>query len=134
MKAQAKHRADDVRDRATTASGKPRPELVAAGVALAAVVVGLIVPPSATLTPEGDPPMMKKTPCCSPPVSATCSGARAGRGRYEQIKSGAQKFAGDPRVQAAKDKATDAAKEKAGDVAHAAADKVRREASIQPAP
>jgi hypothetical protein len=43
VKAQAKHKADEVRDRATTANGKPRPELVAAGVALAAVVVGLIV-------------------------------------------------------------------------------------------
>jgi len=72
-------------------------------------------------------------------------GARAGRGRYEQIRSGAQKFAGNPRVQAAKDKATDAvaqqasaaadvAKEKAGEVAHAAADKVRRDTSIQPGP
>jgi hypothetical protein len=72
-------------------------------------------------------------------------GARAGRGRYEQIKSGAQKLAGNPKVQAAKDKATDAvahqasiaaevAKEKASDAAHAAADKVRRDASIQPAP
>lgn len=72
-------------------------------------------------------------------------GARAGRGRYEQIKSGAQKFAGNPKVQAAKDKATDAvvqqasaaaevAKDKASDVAHAAADKVRHDTSIQPAP
>jgi uncharacterized protein YjbJ (UPF0337 family) len=72
-------------------------------------------------------------------------GARAGRGRYEQIKSTAQKFAGDPRVQAATGKATDAvaqqasaaadaAKEKAGDVAHAAADKVRRDGSVQPNP
>jgi hypothetical protein len=72
-------------------------------------------------------------------------GTRAGRARYEQIKSGAQKIAGDPRVRAAKDKATDAvahqaaaaadvAKDKAGEMAHAAADKVRRDASIQPAP
>lgn len=72
-------------------------------------------------------------------------GARAGRDRYEQIKTGAQKFVGDPRVRAAKDKATDAvahqasaaadiAKEKAGVAAHAAADKVRRDSSIQPGP
>jgi hypothetical protein len=72
-------------------------------------------------------------------------GARAGRGRYEQIKTSAQKVAGDPRVKAATDKATDAvahqasaaadvAKEKAGEVAHAAADKVRRDGSIQPHP
>ena len=43
VKAHAKHKAEEVRDRATTASGKPRPELVAAGAALAVLVVGLIV-------------------------------------------------------------------------------------------
>lgn len=72
-------------------------------------------------------------------------GARAGRGRYEQIKSGAQKVAENPRVRRATDQATDAvatqasvaagaAKEKAGDVASAAADKVRRDTSISAAP
>lgn len=72
-------------------------------------------------------------------------GARAGRERYEQIKNRAQKFAADPRVQDAKDKATDAvatqasaaagtAAEKIGDVTSAATDKVRRDTSIQPGP
>ena len=77
---------------------------------------------------------MKKIPLLLAAGVGYVLGARAGRARYEQIKSGAQKLAEDPRLQAAKDKATDAAKEKAGEVAHAAADKVRREASIQPGP
>jgi hypothetical protein len=72
-------------------------------------------------------------------------GSRAGRERYEQIKSGAKKVASDPRVQSATTKAQDAvaaqaahaaeiAKDKVSDAASTAADKVRREASIQPAP
>jgi hypothetical protein len=72
-------------------------------------------------------------------------GTRAGRERYEQIKSGARKVAGDPRVQAATHKAQDAvaaqavhaaevAKDKVTDAASQAADRVRRESSIQPAP
>jgi hypothetical protein len=42
LKAQAKERAAQVRDRATTASGKPRPELVALGVSVL-VLGGLLV-------------------------------------------------------------------------------------------
>jgi Protein of unknown function (DUF3618) len=42
VKAQAKERATQVKDRATTDSGKPRPELLAAGVG-ALLVVGLLV-------------------------------------------------------------------------------------------
>ena len=72
-------------------------------------------------------------------------GTRAGRERYEQIKSGASRIAHNPKVQAAAGKAQDTvaqqaataadlAKEKAGDMASTAADKVRRESSIQPAP
>ena len=72
-------------------------------------------------------------------------GARAGRERYEQIRTQAQKVAGNPRVQDAAHKAQDAAatqaaaaagvvKDKVADVASTATDKVRREASIQPAP
>jgi hypothetical protein len=72
-------------------------------------------------------------------------GTRAGRERYEQIKTGAQKLARDPRVQAASHKAQDAvatqaahaaevAKDKVTDAASTAADKVRRDTSIQPAP
>jgi hypothetical protein len=42
VKAQAKERAADLKDRATTATGKPRPELVVAMVG-AVVAVGLLV-------------------------------------------------------------------------------------------
>jgi hypothetical protein len=39
VKSQAKAKVADVRDRATTDSGRPRPEVIAAGVAVVAVVV-----------------------------------------------------------------------------------------------
>jgi MYXO-CTERM domain-containing protein len=42
VKAQAKHKAADLRDRSTTATGKPRPELIG-GVLAVAVLVGLAV-------------------------------------------------------------------------------------------
>jgi uncharacterized protein YjbJ (UPF0337 family) len=72
-------------------------------------------------------------------------GSRAGRERYEQIKSGAGKVAQNPKVRAAAGKAqeaaghqaavvAEAAKEKVVDAASTAADKVRHETSIQPAP
>lgn len=64
-------------------------------------------------------------------------GAKAGRERYEQIRSGAQRIAGNPKVQEATQKAqdqaahaADVAKDKMSD----AADRARREASVQPAP
>ncbi len=70
-------------------------------------------------------------------------GARAGRQRYDQIAAAAQKFMGNPRVQAAKQQAQDAAKqqaaaagavvaEKAKETASAAADKVRSSDSAGP--
>jgi hypothetical protein len=88
---------------------------------------------------------MKKTPLLVAAAVGYVLGARAGRERYEQIKAGAQKLARDPRVQAAGHKAQDAvttqaahaaevAKDKVSDAASTAADKVRRETSIQPAP
>ncbi|MDQ4054451.1 MAG: DUF3618 domain-containing protein [Actinomycetota bacterium] len=43
VKAQAKHKASALRDRATTPTGKPRPELVGAGMLAIALVVGLVV-------------------------------------------------------------------------------------------
>ena len=63
-------------------------------------------------------------------------GARAGRERYEQIAAGARSFAGNPKVQAAKQQAQDTISEqaaaagsvvaeKAKETASAAADKVR---------
>ena len=80
-------------------------------------------------------------------------GTRAGRERYEQIKSGASRLAQNPKVQAAAGKAqetvsqqaavaADVAKDKITDAASTAADKVRRDSSgqssgqpsVQPAP
>ncbi len=72
-------------------------------------------------------------------------GSKAGRERYEQIRSGARKVADNPTVKSATAKAqdvaatqaaaaADVAKEKVSDAASAAADKVRRESSIQAAP
>jgi hypothetical protein len=43
VKSQAKAKAADVRDRATTDSGKPRPELLVGAGVLVAVVVGVLV-------------------------------------------------------------------------------------------
>lgn len=88
---------------------------------------------------------MKKIPLLIAGAVGYVLGTKAGRGRYEQIKSGAQKVAENPRVQAATHKAqetvatqaaaaADVAKDKVSGVASAAADKVRHEASIQPAP
>jgi len=72
-------------------------------------------------------------------------GAQAGRQRYEQIKTAAKKFAGNPTVQATAAKAqdveatqaaavADVAKEKVGAAASAAADKIKRESSVSAAP
>ena len=43
MKAQAQEKVSALRDRATTTTGKPRPELVGAGALAVALVVGLVV-------------------------------------------------------------------------------------------
>ena len=57
-------------------------------------------------------------------------GTRAGRARYEQIKSGATRLANNPKVQSATGKAQEAVT----DAASTAADEARRRASIPPAP
>ena len=88
---------------------------------------------------------MKKIPLLAAAAVGYVLGTRAGRERYEQIKSGARKVARDPRVQEVTHKAQDAvthqathaaelAKDKVTDAASTAADKVRRESSVQPAP
>jgi hypothetical protein len=77
---------------------------------------------------------MKKIPLLAAAAAGYVLGARAGRERYEQIKTGAKRVARDPRVQAATHHAADVAKDKVSDAASQAVDKVRREASIQPAP
>lgn len=43
VKTQAKEKAADLKDRATTDTGKPRPELAAAVVVIAAAVIGLAI-------------------------------------------------------------------------------------------
>lgn len=88
---------------------------------------------------------MKKIQVLSAAAVGYVLGARAGRARYEQIKVQAQRLAGNPRVQQAKDKAqttvatsaaavAGAAKEKVSDVTSSATDKLRHESSVQPAP
>ena len=77
---------------------------------------------------------MKKIPLLVAGAAGYVLGARAGRERYEQIRAGAKKVSRDPRVRSATDRATDVAKDKVTDAASAAADKVRRETSIQPGP
>lgn len=56
-------------------------------------------------------------------------GARAGRGRYEQIADGARRFAGNPKVQAAAGKAQDTVAQQAPVVASAVKDKATSAAS-----
>ena len=51
-------------------------------------------------------------------------GSRAGRERYEQIKSGASRVASNPKVQAAADQAKDAVGQQASAVVDAAKEKV----------
>lgn len=57
-------------------------------------------------------------------------GTRAGRERYEQIKAGASRLAGNPKVQAAAGRAQEAA----ADAASTVADEARRRASGDPTP
>ena len=79
---------------------------------------------------------MKKLPLLAAAAVGYVLGTRAGRERYEQIKSGARKVSQNPKVQEAAHKAQDAAtqqavaaaelaKDKVGPVASSVADKVR---------
>ncbi len=84
---------------------------------------------------------MKKIPLLFAGAAGYVLGTRAGRERYEQIRSGARKVARDPRVRSATDKATDAVATQASAAAETAkhkvsdvTDKVRRDSSIQPSP
>jgi hypothetical protein len=56
-------------------------------------------------------------------------GARAGRERYEQIKTGAQKLWGDPRVQRQVRQAENFAKDKAPEVVDFVSDSVKKVAN-----
>jgi hypothetical protein len=88
---------------------------------------------------------MKKIPLLLAFGAGYVVGARAGRERYEQIKSGAQKVADNPRVQSATEtvrsragdvasSAADSAKEKVEDAVEAAKHKAQRDTSVSPAP
>ena len=79
---------------------------------------------------------MKKLPLLAAAAAGYILGTRAGRERYEQIKSGARKLSQNPKVQEVAHKAQDAAthqaaaaaelaKDKVGSAASTAADKVR---------
>ncbi len=71
---------------------------------------------------------MKKLTLLSAFGAGYVLGSKAGRGRYEQIRSSAQKVAENPRVQAV----AETAKEKAGGAVAAAKEKVERESSSAP--
>ena len=68
---------------------------------------------------------MSKTTMILAGAAGYVLGARAGRGRYEQIKGAAQRVARDPRVQQKAHQAQTVVKEKAGEAASQAAAKVK---------
>ena len=61
-------------------------------------------------------------------------GSRAGRERYEQIKSGASKVAHNPKVQDAVGRAQEAASHQAATMVDAAKDAARGKVNSQPQP
>jgi hypothetical protein len=69
-------------------------------------------------------PVMKKLPLLAAAAAGYVLGSRAGRQRYEQIKSGARKVSQNPRVQSVAHKAQDAAAHQAAAAAELAKDKV----------
>lgn len=67
---------------------------------------------------------MKKLTLLAAAGAGYVLGARAGRGRYEQIAGGARRVAGSPKVQAAASKAQETVAHQAPVVASAVKDKV----------
>lgn len=67
---------------------------------------------------------MKKLPLLAAAGVGYVLGSKAGRGRYEQIRSGARRVAQNPRVQSASSRATDAVKDTVTTAATTAAGKV----------
>ena len=72
---------------------------------------------------------MKKLPLLAAAAAGYVLGSRAGRERYEQIKSGARKVSQNPTVQNVAHKAQDAAAQQASAAAELAKDKVSSAAS-----
>lgn len=72
---------------------------------------------------------MKKLPLLAAFGAGYVLGSRAGRERYEQIRSGARKVSQNPKVQRAAHKAQDAATHQAAAAAELAKDKVSSVAS-----
>ncbi len=66
---------------------------------------------------------MKKLPLLAAAAVGYVLGTRAGRERYEQIRSGARKVAGNPRVQAASSRAQEAVKDTVTSAVSTASDK-----------
>jgi hypothetical protein len=73
--------------------------------------------------------MMKKLTLLAAAGAGYVLGARAGHERYEQIKSGARRVAGNPKVQAAASTAKDTVAQQAPVVADAVKDKASSAAS-----
>jgi hypothetical protein len=69
--------------------------------------------------------VMKKLPLLAAAAAGYVLGTRAGRERYEQIRSGARKVAGNPKIQAVSSRAQEAVKDTVTSTASTAADKVR---------
>jgi hypothetical protein len=67
---------------------------------------------------------MKKLPLLAAAAVGYVLGSRAGRERYEQIRSGARKVASNPRVQAVSTRAQETVKDTVTSAASSAADKV----------
>ena len=72
---------------------------------------------------------MKKLPLLVAAAVGYVLGSRAGRERYEQIKSGARRLSQNPKVQRVAHKAQDAAAQQAAAAAEVAKDKVSSAAS-----
>lgn len=72
---------------------------------------------------------MKKLPLIAAAAAGYVFGTRAGRERYEQIKSGARRVGQNPRVQSVSRRAGDAAAQQAAAAAVVAKDKVSSAAS-----
>jgi hypothetical protein len=112
VKSRAREKAHELKDRATTDTGRPRPEVTTAAVAGAGVLAGLVGLRARRsgrdhLPTEGNMPMHKLTLLAAGGVGYVL-GSKAGRTRYEQIRSGARRVAHNPTVRNAAQHAQEA--------------------------